>query len=278
MATTEEPKEKSFWENLLTVNNGILALIAVITGLLGLRSEWTDSDLRSKIDQLDTAKREIDIQVTKLESQIRKREFDNELKYKMYLEVKEAISKNNPQTQDVIVLIINEMLADDSAYRAKLTNILVSSANLAPSVKTDIIKTQISEKAFFSFEAPDKAITTDSAKTFFTIDVFYLEDVKSEAEPRADQVIKLLNANKNKLSYACNVRKRVLPKTVNARSGYRIDSNQIRFERNKDDESKLAQQVQKLINGSAIFPNEKMTLYGNINPTKNYISVFVRNM
>ena len=105
----------------------------------------------------------------------------------------------------------------------------------------------------------------------FTIDVFYLESIKQEALPRAKQIKELLTA----VWPTFNIRLRLLPREVNARSGYRIDANQVRYEKG---EETIAQKCLNAIVSKKIFTLEQPVLHEVKKVTSNYISVFVRNM
>jgi len=107
------------------------------------------------------------------------------------------------------------------------------------------------------------------ADTSLRIDVFYLEDLESEAEPLAQRVAGVLSERYK------HVRLRLLPTAVNARKGYRVDHNQLRYEHA---ELKVAQEVLRLVNGTGVFTNEDMVLREVSNKTPNYISVFIRNL
>jgi hypothetical protein len=103
----------------------------------------------------------------------------------------------------------------------------------------------------------------------FTIDVFYLETIEREAEPRAQQIVSILQQKYPQYQ----IRKRKLPRNINAQPGYRVSGNEIRFE---IDEGQIAVEIKALIDG--VFPREKPILHKITYSTPHYISVFVRNM
>lgn len=280
MAENEEQSQPpGFVSSLLTTKNVLLIVIGILTAWNTYTTQVTKNKLDITKAQLDTAKARLEIQSiilenqnTALESDIRKREFGNSLKFKLYEEVRNAITGREPKIQDAVVLIINEMLADDSVYRAKLSNILLGSQNTDATVKTSIVQTQKMEYTFVAEQTQMLATLNQTRnEDKFTIDVFYLEDVKQEAQPRAEKIVKLLEAK-----YPQNtVRLRLLPKIINARSGYGIGSNQVRYEAG---EKKLADEVIDYINGEKVFQREQLTGRPVKSKTIHYISVFVRNM
>ena len=71
---------------------------------------------------------------------MKEREFRNELKIQMYSEVKEAISKNDEKLKSVVLLMVNEMLADASLFREKLITILLASPTTSVAAKENNMK------------------------------------------------------------------------------------------------------------------------------------------
>lgn len=246
---------KTFLENL----NKYWAtpVIAIVGGLLGLYFSIVKHGLDTQAANLQNT-------ALRIETQLKEKEFTNDLKLHMYSEVKEAITHNDKKLQSAVLLIVNELLADDSAFRDKLVYLLHASPNTSDSVKVEIQKIEKKENAFYTEQVMKPQQT-------FTIDVFYIEDVLKEALPRANQVKKLLDAHYPDYQ----VRLRMLPKSINARSGYRIESNEIRFD---DEEKDLAQKIQQLLKTSGIFKLEQPRLREVSKVTPNYMSVFVRNM
>jgi hypothetical protein len=269
----EENKVTGGWiAGVFNAKNIILAVFAVLTAYNTLVTQWTQAKLDKAQKELDTTQSKLEIQSIALDNVIKKKEFESNLKFKIYDEVKDAVVKKDKQLQDVVVIIVNEMLADDSAFRSKMNKLLLGSPYTDPSVKTDIIKTQVAETEFAKKTATlvDNAGVTSSQ---LTIDVFYLEDIPQESMPRADMVIKALQ---EKYPDA-RIRKRLLPRSINAQKGYMISSNQIRF---KDPQKTLALEIQALITEKKIFQLEQLQLQRvNANMSaSNYLSIFVRNM
>lgn len=156
------------------------------------------------------------------------------------------------------------MIGDDTLFKDKLTSILLASPNTQPEVK---VAYQAIERKENYFKVEQSSIPQDR----FTIDVFYLEDVINEAEPRANEVVNLIK--KNYPDY--KVRKRLLPRSINAKSGYRISGNEIRFEPQEKD---IATGILELIIKNKIFQLEQPKSHLINHHSEKYISVFVRNM
>ncbi|MFB6342638.1 hypothetical protein ACE1ET_12995 [Saccharicrinis sp. FJH62] len=248
---------KKFLENLNKY--WVTPAVAIVGALLGLYFTLVKNNLETEAAKISNS-------AAKIEAEIKQKEFSNNVKIQMYSEVKEAIMSDDNKLQDAVLLLVNEMLADDSLFREQLIRILIASPNVDNSVKLKQKEIEVQTKEFIQKEKSKLAGN-------FTVDVFYLEDILNEAKPRADKITQLLNDKFPDY----RIRTRVLPRTVNAKSGYRISSNQIRFEK---DERKEAEQILELIKKKGIFQLEQPELL-EINPTTktpDYMSIFVRNM
>jgi len=239
---------KTFLENL----NKYWAtpIIAIITGILGVYTSAINNKLEVQSANLAV-----------IENQLKQKEYTNEIRLQAYSEVKDAIEKKDKKLQEAALLIVNVLLeAEDSLFKEKLIDLMRYSSNLSDSVKKDIQRID-------TFNM----VQTQKLEHAFTIDVFYLDDILKEAYPRAKKVRDLLAENYP----AYHVRLRMLPKSINARSGYHIQANQIRYEKG---EEVIARQCLTTITSKDIFSNEQPKLHLVKQETPNYISVFVRNM
>jgi hypothetical protein len=183
----------------------------------------------------------------------------------MYNEVKAAmLVKNDTSLQKAVMLIVNEMLADDSVFRDKLVTLLLAAPNAGKSLRMEQRK---NDTIVRYFKMEEEQISSKN----FSIDIFYLDDLKAEAKPRAEKIKNVLSVKYPDYQ----VRVRLLPRNINARSAYRISANEIRFE---DDEKEIATQVLSLIEQNKIFNIEQPKLHKSTQKTPKYISIFVRNM
>ncbi len=247
-----ETNQRSIFERINSV--WITPILAIITTVYGVIIKIKSDELGATATKLTNLKTQID-------TELRQKEFNNNLKMTIYKEVKEAIAGKDTGLQNATLIVVNEMLKDDSVFREKLKTVLFASSNSKDLIKIQNRMVQFSE---------NETITKTAAGSF-TIDVFYLEDIPTESMPRADKVVSMLKTKFPNYT----IRKRLLPKEVNARSGYRIDSNQIRFE---PDENNLANEIKQAIARDNIFQNEQPILRTTTNKTPGYLSIFVRNM
>jgi len=207
----------------------------------------------------DRANKKLTNTKLQIENELRPREFENNLRLTLYKEAKEAIGQKDTTMQKVALLVINEMLKDDSVFREKLITILLQSTN-----SQKLIETQQKLDVFHQEE--QIVIKPDQ----FTIDVFYSEDQLKETEQRAEAIYSVLSSKYPTYT----IRKRLLPQSINARTGYRIETNQIRY--NTKDEPTVAK-ILKEIQSSGASSLEQYELDTVRNNRKNYMSIFVRN-
>lgn len=223
----------------------------------------------------EVTKNQLERQAAELDNTIKRKVFENELRFKVFEEVKNAISKPDSNLQEVVRLMIEEVLNEDSTFQEKMKNILLASNNTASSVKTDIKLTeQYNEEQkeiirlsslTTASERPTPAVTERGNNR---IDVFYLDDKANGAMDKASRVVDLL---KRKYPQS-DIRVRLLPSTINARQGYRIDANQIRHEQSEHD---WAGEIRKVISDASIIAGKDLHLHAVGNKTPNYLSVFV---
>ena len=256
-------EKKSFLEKLNS--KWVTPLFAIITVIYGTFYSISSAKMDEYSKKLDAYSTELDNISKKIENELRVKEFDNNLKMTIYSEVKEAIQKKDTTLQNATLIVINEMLQDDSLFREKLKTVLFASSN---SQKLIEVQQKIDQFSTEQKTVQKNNISSDD----FKIDVFYLDEIVDEAKPRAEKVVELIRSSYPEMG----VRLRLLPKEVNARSGYRISSNQIRY---NADERNIAEGVLELIDTENIFPLETPVLKQiDYYDSPNYISIFVRNM
>lgn len=249
----------------------VTPLFAIITTALGCYFYFITKNIdiqKAKLENLEK----------RLNTELRQKEFNNTLKITLYKEVKEAIKSGDSNVQNATKIIVNELLQEDTVFREKLKTILISNAkNPAAMLKKENLNNYILE-TFANKKKSDSTVIIKNAT--FKIDIFYLEETTAllnEAKPRAEKLYTLLKQYYPK--YTINIR--LFPKEINAKAGYRIGSNQIRYEP-KTNEQKIAEDVLNKISSyekqtSKIFDLETPKLYPVSNKTSNYISIFIRN-
>lgn len=247
----KELEERPWVKNFFTIKNIILALLAIITTISTFELE------RAK-GRIESAQLALNQKTEEFNHLLKSREFESNLKIEMYKEAKVAIFEDSIK-QAATLIIINEMLKDDSVFLWKLKSII----SQVPLVKSSVV----SQKKLRIFSELQNAISKDS----FTVDIFYLEEIVGEALPRAQKVVNVLNKQFPKYK----IRLRLLPASINSQADYRISANTLRCNKN---EFEIANRIIEVIKNEKIFQLEQPRLQVIKNETPNYISLYIRNM
>jgi hypothetical protein len=260
MGTEKKPTPNSFFEriNIQIITPIIAIIISVYTCFTTVRS----GELDHSIKKIDSTSKVIDNIKNSVETDLRQKDFKNQLKLKLYEEVKFAVNNKSDKNDELVALMVNSMI--DSTEKDFKENLLA----LLKSKDSKVLDTLAVKNLTFT---KDQKMNLDSSK--MKIDVFYLEDVYQESQSRAAKIFQILTHKYP--GYI--IRLRLLPKTINVQQGYRIDSNQIRFEKGTHEEA-LSKSIVKLITNEKIFSLEQLQEHTVKNKTPNYISLFVRNM
>jgi hypothetical protein len=267
-----EPKttDKNIPQWVFSVRN----LILIIIGLLTAWNTYVSNATNNKLDA----------ESKKLENLIKQKEFENELRFKIFDEVKTAISQKDSFLQEAVKVMIEAVLVEDSDFQERMRTVLLASRYTVASVKNDIQKSDNFRKTQDTIyqnlltlnkanvnHGDDNNPKAISSARKYIIDVFYLEDLIQESKIRAEKVAGLLNENYPDFK----VNLRLLPRTINASPNFRIESNQIRFDGSEKD---IAAKIKQQIDLKKIFCLEPPELHQIKKETPNYISIFVRNM
>jgi hypothetical protein len=266
-----EPTDKYIPKWVLTTRN----LILIIIGILTAWNTYISNATRSKLEA----------ESTRLENLIKQKEFENGLRFKIFDEVKTAISQKDSILQEAVKVMIEAVLVEDSDFQDRMRTVLLASRYTVASVKRDIQNSDNFRKAqdtiFQNLESLNKAILNNPKKDDgkqqavvskkYIVDVFYLEDIIEESKVRAEKVARILKENNP--DFIINLR--LLPRTINAYPRYRIESNQIRFD---EKEREIAEKIKQQVDLKKVFRLEPLELHSIKKETPNYISVFVRNM
>ena len=215
--------------------------------------------------------RDTEIQLKETESRLKEAESARKLSFDLYQEVKAILEKKEqaPRTEEALRVLI-ESLAEDP-FRYKLLSVLaVGSATEGGK------KAAAESSTFFRDEATlssrEAVLPTTSASpagsgkslTNYDVDVFYCADKQSTSEPVARRVVAM-----KAQSETGRWRLRALPETVNQQPGYRIRSNEVRY--NVPEESLQAEIVRDRLQSAGV----QTTLRPAAQNTPWYISIFV---
>ena len=232
-------------------NKWVTPIMAIVTTIYGFIFTVHFNQLKtqeSKLNQIQSS----------VNTKIQEKSFINNLRLTLYQEVKQSMKTNDTDQQKITLLLVDELLKEDTNFRNKLVTLVLSHSK-----SPTLIRDQ-HEYDNFKEEEP-------STKGIWTISVFWLEDIPSESQSRAEKIANLI---KEKYP-TVNVKVRRLSKMVNSKEGYRIGQNLIRAEKN---ELKFANDIAKLINSTNILPMEKILVSQSSTKSNQNFSIFIRNM
>lgn len=232
-------------------NKWVTPIVAIITAIYGMVFGFY-------FNKMDLQEKKLKQVETSLNTKLREKEFINNLRLTLYQEVKQSMKSQDTNQQKVTLLLIDELLKEDTSFRDKLVTLVLSHTKSPTLVKE--------QEEYMTFNEVEQSI-----KGRWNINIFWLEDIPSESQPRAIKIADLIK----KRYPTINVRVRRLSKMVNSKSGYRISQNLVRAEQS---ESKLASDMIKLVNNSGILENEKLILTNSSTKSFQNFSIFVRNM
>ena len=232
-------------------NKWVTPIVAIITAIYGMVFGFY-------FNKMDLQEKKLKQVETSLNTKLREKEFINNLRLTLYQEVKQSMKTQDTNQQKITLLLIDELLKEDTSFRDKLVTLVLSHTKSPTLVKE--------QEEYMTFNEVEQSI-----KGRWNISIFWLEDIPSESQPRAIKIADLIR----KRYPTINVRVRKLSKMVNSKSGYRISQNLVRAEQS---ESKLASDIMKLVNNSGILENEKLILTNSNTKSFQNFSIFIRNM
>ncbi len=210
--------------------------------------------------------KELENKQTELKTDILKKEFDNNLKMKIFEEVRRASSTSiSLNEQNVVKTMVTDMLADFPLYRDNLLELLQKSAVIDTSIKQQTKKLLQEES---KYQAEQQTIETPPATGKVRLDIFYVETADADTRGKANALKSLID---QKLPARYQTRVRMLPQSVNAQSGYRITGNQLRYEK---EEEKYATEILNLPGVNNMLASS-LTLHQIQYNTPSYISLFI---
>lgn len=250
--------------------NVALAILGILTAYTTYNNLRISNQMEEQIQLAELDREKLEGISEQVNIDINKKRFSNEQFLLLNREVRESLSHADCDQHLLLIMLVDEILSEDNiSLRDSIRNIIKKRSGKDCSAKKYIAKEEQNENEFL-----DEQIMLVQSKPdtrAFRVDVFYLEDILTESKPRAKKIKILLELS----GLGFDVRLRLMPKSINARKGYRIGDNQIRFDLV---EREVAEKIQKLVNSENIFEFEPLRLAKINGKTENYISIFVRNM
>jgi hypothetical protein len=244
-------------QNRIPILQWIGALTSLVTivllALVLVKSSRTEQKLESQIARLEEAR----VEQVRMQSQSEK----------IYQTVISALETRDSTRQEIARLLVTAM--NDDPSRRQLLDLMNASDLTAGSVKKRIRHVITIENTFETEEAevPQTAAGTIDNGKKWNYDIFFLE------ERRPDSLLAAaIRARMIRDGYGGRLRVRMLPASVNMRSGYQVAAPEIRC---NTWEQREAEQVKQLLDGFPVAADLNFTLHTIAMNTPNYISVFV---
>ncbi len=252
--------------------------IAVAAAWVALPLDAQLKQLQAETQQLDNQLklaaariRETETQLKETETRLKEAESARKLTFDLYQEVKAILEKKDraPRTEEALRVLI-EALAEDP-FRYKLLDVLaVGSATESGKKAAAESSTFFREEAALAtrtIEATSSSLVASPSGrslTNYDIDVFYCAEKRASSEPIARRIASLKEPNETG-----RWRLRSLPESVNQQPGYRVRSNEVRY--NAPDESRQAEILKERLQALGIQVNLRATAQS----TRWYLSIFV---
>lgn len=232
-------------------NKWVTPIVAIITAIYGMVFGFY-------FNKMDLQEKKLKQVETSLNTKLREKEFINNLRLTLYQEVKQSMKTQDTNQQKITLLLIDELLKEDTSFRDKLVTLVLSHTTSPTLIKE--------QQEFMEFDETELMV-----KDKWNINVYWLEDIPKESLPRAEKIVKLINEKYPTV----NVKLKKLSKMVNSKNGYRISQNLVRAETS---EYKFATEIINLINGTEILEKEKLIISNANTKTEKMFSIFIRNM
>lgn len=246
------------------INLLLTAVAAAFALFISFKFSGIEKKLSVQASEIANNKAQLDLQ----QSQVK---FERDFKLTLLQRLGEALQKEKKDTLycTIALAFVRDMLADDPMKKS-IMKVFANSPLIVPEIQ-NIIKLEVYKDETFKIDddaiLAETKLLTASSNDNILVDVFYVENQFDSINNINAKVI----ANKIDAMDGYKARVRQLPASVNLRSGYKVSSNEIRFD---SDENELAQSLlENLKKASSITFQTRQSS----SQTKNYLSVFIAN-
>jgi hypothetical protein len=263
------PSRVSTW--LTWLQNGTTTIVAVI----GAYFVWQLNQTQAELNTAQASLKEVERQVARQQQDRAERESIDSKRIKVYEAVVDSLSKNDERMQRVSAALVRAML--EEPLRTELLTVLseTGTAQIRNEVKQVLDQAQVS--AFERTEVEKKvtqvvaAMKSEPARRFdwedVDYDLFWCESSGPKAEARAQGMLDVMKAQ----GARGRLRVRILPDSVNARSGYGHTSNVVRFNSGEEKQADALVHVgDQVLGGAGHFAKSL-----SAQTTRWYLSAFV---
>jgi hypothetical protein len=250
--------------------NPITLLAAAIAAIV---STYMSVQYGPALKKLEVHQTEINALLSQQNLEQGEEKFDRDFKFSIIDRVFTAIGSGNKEQISVALAMVKTMLGNDPETQKELLNAI---ANTPDASAADQLKATVAVENIVRFDSvqvvtamanltdPPKVETPTNDGSKWRFDVFFGEGKAKVTQGKAEHAMKALKD----LYPEAQVRMRDLPEVVNAREGYNVKGNEIRFD---PDEIDKAKQIQQAMEKAGL----RMQLHESKSRTAGYISVFV---
>ncbi|MEO8067601.1 MAG: hypothetical protein ABI599_07915 [Flavobacteriales bacterium] len=249
--------------NLITL--AAAALAACLSGFMNLK-------YGPKLQELEAAQNRTNLLISEQSLDQGAKKFDRDFKFSIIDHVFTAIGSGKPEQISVALAMVKTMLSDDPDTQKEL---LKAIANTTDATAADQVQAAATVQKIVRFDSaqvttaiavldplkPTDVGTGDAIRRF---DIFFGEGKLKLTELKAKQVLELLQ----RVEPEAQVRVRPLPDVVNARAGYGIKQNEIRYDAG---EVREAERLQMELEKGGV----RFRLHESFSKTGAYMSLFI---
>ena len=265
------------------IKNVIVPGITIVTALLAGYVNYSVSNVKSALDlqkgeleqQQASLKSALDVQqasLNKLTTERSLKKFDEDLTFRVYTAVTDALKTGDARQQQATSALVIVMAPEP--LRTQLLQVFDKSQTTSPEVRNEVAKVLKTEQSFHQEESLIKPAAAASRPSpapgggweDWDVDVFWCEGSGEDAREQADKVVAALK----QAGARGRLRSRVLPDSINARSGYRISGFVIRRDLGEEERAAALQAL-----AQKTLPATTFEISVSASATRWYLSAFV---
>lgn len=246
--------------------------ITVVTALLAAWVNYSVSTVKSDLDLQRVKLDEQQASLNKLTTERNLKKFDEDLTFRVYDAVITSLKADDTKQQQAASALVIVMA--EEPLRTQLLQVFDKAQATAPEVREEVSKILATEQRFHQEEAMAKSATAAAPSPSIAsdgwgnwdVDVFWCQNSGESAQKSADAIVAALEKDGAK----GRLRARVLPDSINARSGYRISGYAIRRDTGEEERAVALKTVaEQALSGTTfeILPSGSATRW--------YLSAFV---
>jgi len=254
------------------IKNVLAPFSAVAAALL---AAWVNYSVSQVKNQIELRQQQVQEKLNTLITERNVRKLDEDLTFRVYDAVMASLKSNDEKHQQAATALVDNMVSEP--LRTKLLLVFGASQTTVPEVRQAVEKVLKYEQKFNmesatlqQAAAPEPAAappaTRASPWSDWDVDIFWCERSGDSARASADAIVDALSQRGAK----GRIRARLLPNSINAKSGYRVDGYAIRRDAN---EAAQADALKEL--AQRVVPSSQFEIVTSNQATRSYLSAFI---